>query len=342
MRIAVALIPLTALALSGCGPAASPTPPTPSVAVTTAKAARGGLPAIVSGYGTVSPTLDGAQTLSSAQPGQVVGLTTTPGAAVQAGQALLTFAVAPTARGTYQQAITALATAQKQRANTAQLLAQQLATTDQLAQADKAVTDARVVLDALGAEGASQAVRTFVAPFDGVVTAIPVALGDRTAAGAPLVTVARNDGLVVTVGIDPALRSGVAAGQSASLTRLSGGQALTGRVVRADSALNPRTRLVDVDIAFPTGALLPGEALQAAISTNTMSGWIVPHAAVVTATAPTRIFQVAGGKAHAVPVRLLLSSDAGDVVEGAVDAASPVIVDGAYQVSDGDAVRRGQ
>ena len=342
MRAALSAIPLVALVLAGCGQSKPATPPKPSVAVTTVNALRGSLPATVDAYGTVGPALDGAQTLSSAQPGQVLSLSATSGAAVRAGQALITFAVAPTARGSYLQAAAALAAAQKQRANTAQLLAQQLATTDQLAQADKAVADARASLDALGAEGAGQAIRTFTAPFDGIVTAVPVAQGDRTAAGAPLITIARGDGLVVTVGVDPAQRGGVAVGQSASLRRLSGGPILNGRVVRADSALNPRTRLVDIDIGFPTGQLLPGEAIQAAVQTATVSGWVVSHAAVVTANGPARVFQVAGGKAKAVPVNILLTSDAGDVVEGAMSAAQPVIVDGAYQVSDGDAVRRGQ
>lgn len=342
MRAAVSLVPLVAVLLTGCGQSQPAATPAPSVAVTTAKAAQGGLPATVVAYGTVGPALDGAQTLSSAQPGQVMSLSATPGAAVKAGQPLVVFAVAPTARGTYLQAVAALAVAQKQRANTAQLLAQQLATTDQLAQADKAVADARASLDALGAEGAGQAVRTFVAPFDGVVTAVPVAQGDRTAPGAPLITVARGNGLVVTVGIDPAQRGGVAVGQPVLLNRLSGGASLSGHVVRADSALNPRTRLVDIDVGFPAGQLLPGEAMQASVQTGTVSGWVVPHAAVVTANGPARVFQVAGGKAKAVPVRVLLASDAGDVVEGAVNAAQPVIVDGAYQVSDGDAVRRGQ
>ncbi len=342
MRAALSAIPLVALVLAGCGQSKPTTPPTPSVAVTTVNATRGSLPATVDAYGTVGAALDGAQTLSSAQPGQVLSLSATPGAAVKAGQTLVTFAVAPTARGAYLQAAAGLAAAQKQRANTAQLLAQQLATTDQLAQADKAVADARASLDALGAEGAGQAIRTFTAPFDGIVTAVPVAQGDRTTAGAPLITIARGNGLVVTVGVDPAQRGGVAVGQSASLRRLSGGPSLSGRVVRADSALNPRTRLVDIDIGFPAGQLLPGEAIQAAVQTGTVSGWVVPHAAVVTANGPARVFQTAGGKAKAVPVKILLTSDAGDVVEGAMSAAQPIIVDGAYQVSDGDAVRRGQ
>ncbi|PMU30522.1 efflux transporter periplasmic adaptor subunit, partial [Pseudomonas sp. FW305-47B] len=83
-----------------------------------------------------------------------------------------------------------------------------------------------------------------------------------------LLTVARAGGIVVTAGVDPAERDKVAIGQSASVLRLSGGAALSGHVLRVSQALNAKTRMVDVDITFPAGALLPGEAIQVAIATG--------------------------------------------------------------------------
>ena len=65
----------------------------------------------------------------------------------------------------------------------------------------------------------------------------------------------------------------------------------------------------------------------------------MPHAAVVTAGGRPRVFQIRDGKAKAVPVAVRLSSDAGDVVDGALSPRLPLIVAGAYQVTDGDAVR---
>ena len=328
-----------AIALASCGSAPTPAP-TPSVLVGIAKARRGSLPATVVAYGSVAPALGGTQTFSMPQPGQVTTLLAAPGMAVRAGQQLATFATAPTAQGTYQQAANAVTAARKQQATTAQLFGQQLATQDQLVQANKAVADAQAMLAALRAEGAGQPVRSIVAPFDGVVTAVAVAQGDRTQPDATILTVARTGSIVVTAGIDPADRAGVAAGQAATLKRLSGGMSLVGRVIRVGGALNTQTRLVDVDIGFPVGSLLPGEAMRVAIETRQIPGWVVPHEAVVTAGGPARVFQMVGGKAKAVPVRVALASDEQDVVEGNLDAAKPLIVAGAYQVNDGDAVRR--
>ena len=329
------------LVLSACGSKPQAPPLAPSVLVTTQGVVRGSLPDTVDGYGATGAGLNGSQTLSVAQAGQVMRLSATTGLAVRAGQPLVTFAVAPAARSSYQQALDALAAAQKQHDTTAQLVGQQLATRDQLVQAERAVTDAQAALSALRADGAGQAVQTLTAPFNGLVTAIGAAQGDRTPPGAALVTVARTDGLVVTVGIDPAEQARLRVGQAATLERLAGGPPVQGRVLRVGAALNAKTRLVDADIGFPPGALLPGEAMRASIAVGQVGGWIVPHRAVATANGPARVFQVVGGRAKAVPVTLSLSSPTSDVVQGAIDPARPLIVDGAYQVSDGDAVRSG-
>lgn len=348
MRRMIALSALLA-PLAGCGtlPDADRQESEPSVLVSLTRPTRGSLPQEIEAFGAATPATNGTETISMAQPGQITSLAVTPGSAVYAGQTLATFALAPTARSTFLQAQEALLAAQKQRASTAQLLAQQLATRDQLVQADKAVSDARVALAGLRAEGAGQAMQTLRAPFAGVVIAISVAQGDRTQPGAPIMTLARAGGIVVTVGVDPARRAALSVGQPARLAPLAGGAPIMGHVLRIDSTLNPRTRMIDVDLAFatgafPTGVLLPGEGVQAMIATGQVSGWVVPHKAVVTADGPAHVFQAVGGKAKAVPVRVALSSDSGDVVEGALDPARPIIVDGAYQVQDGIAIRQDQ
>ncbi|HWU03752.1 MAG TPA: efflux RND transporter periplasmic adaptor subunit [Novosphingobium sp.] len=330
-------------------PAACSAPPaadeaSPSALVTTQAARQGSAPVVLAAYGSARPSADGAQTLSSAQPGQVTALLVAPGAAVRAGQPLLAFALAPTARAAYLQAASALAAAQKQRATIAQLLTQQLATRDQLVQAEKAVDDARAALAGLAGEGAGQSAKTFTAPFDGIVTAITVAQGDRTAPDAPLLTVARARDIVVTVGVQPQDRASVRAGQSVMLQRLSGGAGMAGHVLRIASALNPRTRMMDADIAVPAGAILPGgiligEGMRADIHTGDVQGWLVPHQAVVTANGAPHVFQLRAGKARAVGVAVVQQGPGGDVVRGAIDPNARLIVEGAYQVEDGMAVR---
>lgn len=326
--------------LAGCGNSAQPDQaPTPKVLVGLQTMTRGSATDWLTAYGSAAPSINGSQTISVPQPGQVSRLGVAPGAAVHAGQMLVVFTTAPSSVSVYKQAVTTLATAQRQQGTTAQLLTQQLATRDQLAQADKAVADAEAAIAALKSEGAGQAVRTLAAPFNGVVTNIAVAQGDRTQPGVPLLTIARTGDIIATVGVDASDRARVHDGQRARIAKLNGGAPIPGRVIRVDAVLNLKTRLIDVDLTFPANALLPNEALRGEIAVGQVGGWLVPHRAVVTAGGPTRIYQEVGGKAHAVPVRLLLAGDTVDVVDGKADPNRRLIVEGAYQVADGDAVR---
>lgn len=331
---------LPVVLLSGCGSSTTPDPaPAPSVLVGLQHIEQGSTPEWVTAYGSAAPAISGSEMISVPQPGQVSRLAVTPGSTVRAGQVLAVFTTDPSAVSSYQQAVTTLSTAQKQRGTTAQLLTQQLATHDQLVQADKAVADAQAAIVALQRSGAGQPTRTLTAPFSGVVTTVTVAQGDRTQAGAPLATLARAGSIVATVGLDPAKASRVRVGQQARIARLNGGPAIPGRVIRVDGVLNPKTHLIDVDLSFPAGAVLPNEALKGDIAVGTVAGWIVPHRAVVTANGPTSIFQLVAGKAHLVRVNLLLPGDQVDVVEGPVLPNKLLIVDGAYQVKDGEPVR---
>lgn len=339
MKAVLALLPV---ALAACSASTPEAPPSPTTLVTVTRPQRGDAPRLVEAFGTVAPAAVGVQTLSIAQPGQVVALSTTTGAAVRPGQPLAVFAVAPTARSAYVQATDALRAAAKQRGTTAELLGQQLATQDQLVQADKAVADARSALAALRAEGAGAGTTTLRAPFAGVVTAVPVGAGDRTQAGQALITVARSGAMLVTVGVDPSLRPQLHTSSPVTLSRLSDGSAaIAGYVVRVGAALNPRTHQIDVDVGYPAGALLPGEPIRAAIAVGSVSGWTVPHRSVVVdADGKAQVFQVAAGKAKAVAVTVLAGGSDRDTVTGPIDSRLPLVVDGAYQLNDGVPIRR--
>jgi multidrug efflux pump subunit AcrA (membrane-fusion protein) len=198
---------------------------TPSVLVWTQAPVRGSLPDSVTAYGTAVPAVNGGMTLSVQSEGRVLKLFVTPGEAVHAGQALVDFEISAAARSNYEQAISALKLGQEERTRTARLLAQQLATRDQLAKADKATADAQAALSALEREYGGKPRHTLVAPFDGVVSAVPVAQGARVQPGIALVSLTRTNGLVVTVGVEPAQRHRLQLGQPVQLEALGSPQA---------------------------------------------------------------------------------------------------------------------
>jgi RND family efflux transporter MFP subunit len=312
---------------------------TPTVLVSTQTPARGSIPDTLIAYGTAVPKANGGITLSVQSDGRVLELFVTPGEAVHTGERLLDFEISAAALSNYQQATSALKLAREEQTRIARLLAQQLATRDQLAKAGKAVADAQAALHALEREYGGKPRRSLVAPFDGVVGSIPVAQGARVQPGTPLIALTRSDGLVVTVGVEPAQRRRLQLSQLAQLESLSSvGTVLHGKVVRIDHMLNPTSRLVDVDVAL-SEAPLQGEAFRVQIELGRIEGWLVPHDAVLTDSLGAYVFQVKGGKAVRVAVKLLGDDGTTSVVEGSMDAHGLLVTQGSYQLSDGAAVR---
>ncbi|MDR3416424.1 MAG: efflux RND transporter periplasmic adaptor subunit [Nevskia sp.] len=328
---------MAALALLALAAAADDTPG--SVLVQTQAPQRGSLPDWITAYGSAVPAVNGGMTLSVQAEGRVVGIHVTAGEAVRAGQGLLDFQLSAAAVSAYKQAQTALALAHTEQEHVARLLTQQLATLDQQAQADKAVSDAQSALEALEREHGGKPLQTIVAPYDSVVSALPVAQGDRVQPGTPLLTLTRSGGLVVTAGVEPALRARLKLGQRVTLEPLAEGEStLDGKVVRIDRMLNPKTRLIDVDIV-PAGEALQGAAYRARIETGTLQGWLVPRDAVLSDEQGEYLFQAADGKAVRVAVRRLGGDDQRSVVDGPLDPQRPLVSAGNYQLSDGAALR---
>ena len=312
-----------------------------SVLVTTVPAKQGTLPEILSAYGAAEPAPDGATSISLLRGGQIASLHVTPGETVRKNDPLLEFGADPATIATYEQAVSALAAAQRDRTQTSELLQQQLATRAQLAHADKAVADAQTALDALNRAGGGKPVETIRAPFDGVVTSIAVGPGDRIQPSAPLLQLARADRLVVAVGVEPSDRAKVAAGAPVRFAPLADkGAPIDGTVASVSGMIDPKTRLVEALIRpAAESAVLPGAQYRADIEIGRFTGWLVPREALLLDETGARLFQVADGKAVGVPVTILGQSGDMTAVDGALDPSRPIVVVGSYQLTDGAAVR---
>ena len=317
----------------------------PSVLVRTQPARFGEIPETLTTYGSAVFDAGSVMTLSVQRDGRVERIAVAPGEAVTAGQVLITFGASAQSANSFRQAQSALVLARQQQLHAGQLLAQHLVTRDQKAQADKAVSDAANNLQALRTEGADTVSQNLKAPFDGVVQAIPVRRGDRLQPGAALVVLAGSEGVMVTVGLEPALLGRVHPGQPARLQAIGGEPgaaqpAVAGHVRRVAGQIDPRTRLVNVDLAVdPAQPVLPGEAFRAELEVGRVQGWQVPHEAVMFDGADTVLYQIAGGRARRIVVQVRATGNGQDIVTGPLDAARAVVVAGAYQLHDGMAVR---
>ncbi|MDB5945308.1 MAG: Cobalt/zinc/cadmium efflux transporter [Ramlibacter sp.] len=322
---------------------ASAPAPEPLALVATQAPTRQQLPVQIIGYGEV--TTGQIDAVSFPRAGQVSRLLVTVGQPVARGTPLATLATDPNVLTAFQQAVNAVSFAQRELGRIQELYDLKLATQSQLDGAHKALQDAESSLATQRKLGGAIESGTVWAPFDGIVTAVPVSLGDRIQAGATILQLGHADALRVQLGLEPSEARLVRKGMAATVTALQD-QApdVAGSVALVKELLDPKTQLSDVIVVLAPGAgrvLVPGSRVRASIATGHQQGWALPRQAVLSDDQGSYVFQVANGRAHRVQVVQQQESGRLVGVSGPVDAGLPVVVLGNYELQDGMKVREG-
>ena len=332
--------------LAGCGHGAAndedAAAPPGLVAVTTVMPTQQVFHDTVEAWGSAIGDPQRARAISLAHGGQVAAENVAAGQMVKRGQPLLLVTPDPVARSSYRQAQSGLTLASGELQRTEQLAAQRLATQSQLAAAHKALADAQAALDAQRALGGGAAEEAVNAPADGVVTVLSVGLGERFAANAPLLGFTPAHALVAELGVQPEDAAKLHVGMPVRLRSVYGAADFAGSLSMLGQSIDPQTHLLPAQVELPAAAsatLLAGAALDAQIRTDDFNAWAVPRAAVLHDEHGDYLFQVEHG--HAKRIGVTVHSPDGDTVgvQGALDAQAKVIVLGAYELNDGDAVR---
>lgn len=313
--------------------------PSPSVLVQTAALQRGSLPRIVTVFGKAEASASMQEDITAPSSAVVDAIFVKTGQQVKAGDRLARLGPTAETAAAYRKAASSLDDARGLVARTRTLLAQHLATQQQLADAQKALSDAQASLDALIAGGASTP-RTLTSSDAGVVTSISVSHGAIVTAGTTLLSIARANGLVLAAGAPPEQAKEISKGDAATISPLGGRDVAHGTVLLRGSIVDAKTGLVPLEIALPEGALLAGQAAQAQIVTKIVEGYLVPHKAIlVDGSGAPYVVQAKQMIAHHIPVKILLSAGAKDVIAGTLDPQAALVLAGNYQLKDGMHVR---
>ncbi|HEY1899498.1 MAG TPA: efflux RND transporter periplasmic adaptor subunit [Steroidobacteraceae bacterium] len=338
MRSAIVLCLGTAVASVPAG-VAHAGPDTPSVLVQTTPLRQGDLPRTVMAYGSVQadPSVHGAVVAPLAAT--ISAIYVRVGQEVPRGAALVQLEPTPQTRAAYAQAQSALQAASTSLKRTQDLLSEQLATRQQVADAERALADARATLTALQAQGAAGPT-ILRAPHRAIVTALSANLNTIVTEGAALLDLARPDGLVLLAGVVPDQAASIAPGDKADVSEVDGNRHAAGRVLLRGSVVDPGDGLVPIHISLPPGALLPGQTAQAQVTTGSVHGYLLPHQSIlVDDSGDPYVVQAVRGVAKFVHVRILGSEADQDVVDGPFDRTAPLVLAGNYQLQDGMTVR---
>ena len=187
-----------------------------------------------------------------------------------------------------------------------------------------------------------------LAPASGVIAEKTATVGDIASAGTPLFQIISGDQLELAVKIPQTQLAQVSLGAPVQITSDSDPTLrVEGSVRSIDPTVDPQTREATVKVGLPgSDRLRPGMFLKAAIVTGSRQGVVVPAEAVL--PQPDGGFVVytlgADGKAVAQTVdvgdRLPATADtpARTEIRSGLRANTPVIVEGASYVQDGDTV----
>ncbi|MGA9851802.1 MAG: efflux RND transporter periplasmic adaptor subunit [Gammaproteobacteria bacterium] len=313
----------------------------PSVLVQTAVIAERTVAMTVQSFGTIEPGPRHLKEIVAARASEVE-LNVLAGAQVKRGDALVTLSATPESAMLYTQAKSQADYARSSLERTRSLFKEKLATRDQLAAAEKTLSDAEANLTAQQQMGGGHAV-VVRAPMSGVVTAVNVASGARVVANTSVLTLVEQGGLFARLGVTPGQASAIQIGMPVILdSAFNSKSSLQSKVSQVSGQVDPASGLVDVLVPV-TGksaeAFLPGTQLTAEITTMRVHSLAVPRSAVLRDAQGAYVFIVGHNVAHRVNVKTGNDDGTWIAVRGPLQAGDRVVTLGNYELTDGMTVR---
>ncbi len=282
-------------------------------------------------------------TINVPQAGQISQILVIVGQQVRRGEILAILSTDPIAQASYAQALTSEKFAVNEVRRIDELVSLQLATQSQLDAAKKQLDDAESNLLTQKKLGSNVTNSKILAPFDGVIANLIVALGERIPAGGGILQLGRTDTLRVQLGIEPAQSRLIRSGMSVSVTSVQDVSKISVlKIGDVQNLVDSKTQLVNAFADLPVktnSALIAGMRVQGIIQIGKNLVWEIPRQAVLTDDKGTYLFQILDKKAHRIPVTKVIETSSTYGVDGNLNPSIPVVVLGNYELQDGMSVR---
>ncbi|MGA9854355.1 MAG: efflux RND transporter periplasmic adaptor subunit [Gammaproteobacteria bacterium] len=292
-------------------------------------------------YGTLQAAPRENRTLAASRDSIIAGVAVTSGERVHKGQLLITLAPTPQSHIAWVQAKSGLAYAKTALQRTRSLYKEHLATREQLAAAEKELSDAQATLTVAQQAGGNRPL-PMRATGNAVVTSVMVNTGEQVAANTALLTLAAQGGLQARLGVAPEQAGALHAGLPVTLHSIFNPDIrVSGKITSVGGMLDPDTGLYDVFVHLPraTHDVLLGEQVQGEITLSDARSLAVPRSAVLRDAHGAYVFIVHKHVARRVDVKTGFDDDTWIAVQGELHAGEQVVTLGNYELEDGMAVR---
>lgn len=318
----------------------------PTAAVRTEQLKKQVVAASITGYGIIGTDSLTTANINFPVAGQVSRLFVNQGELVAKGSPLVELTLSVNDALSFSQARSNLDFARSELTRTQSMADRQMATRSQLEQSRKNVSDAEAALAAQQKLGTDIGVKMIHAPFDGIVSQVSVAPGDRLQAGITALQLARRDRMKVIIGIEPEEMRRVRPGMPVQVSPVfDEHRIVNGRVDKVFGMINPQTRMVDVALKLGSKhipSMAPGTRIKGVITLKNWNGYAVPRRSVLNDTGGAYLFVVRKGLARRVAVKAGIEADGVVAVSGSLEPRDRVVVMGNYELRDGMAVREEQ
>jgi RND family efflux transporter MFP subunit len=292
-------------------------------------------------YGILEPAPLENRTLAASRDSIVAGVAVSGGERVHKGQLLVMLAPTPQSRIAWVQDKSGLAYARTALQRTRSLYKEHLATREQLAAAEKALSDAQAALAAAQQAGGGGTL-SMRASGNAVVTSVMVNTGEQVAANTALLTLTVQGGLQARLGVAPEQALALHAGLPVSLHSVFDPDvSVNGKIASVAGMLDANTGLLDVFVQLQRTAhgALPGTQVEGEITLSDARSLAVPRSAVLHDDRGSYVFIVNKHTAHRIDVKTGADDGSWIAVSGDLKAGEPVVTLGNYELSDGMQVR---
>ncbi len=183
--------------------------------------------------------------------------------------------------------------------------------------------------------------RVLRAPFDGIVGLAQVDPGDRVTPETAIVQLDDRRRLLLDFDLPEPYLARIEPGQPVSATSVAyPGRRFEGKLVQIDSRVAPETRTLRLRAELPNDddLLRPGMSFQVRLALPGVRQLQVPELALQWGREGGHVWAVRDGQATQVAVRLVRRLEDSVLVDGALVAGEPVVVEGVQRLRPGRAV----
>jgi membrane fusion protein (multidrug efflux system) len=296
----------------------------------------------VTAFGTVAADPNSQFVVVSPIDGIVRKLNAYTGQVVPAGEVVADIEPGPGTRAQFAQLQSAVTNTEQQLEHTRRLFAQQLATKDQVATAEKTLADARAQLEVQKALGAGEDKVVLRASKTGIVTNLTAQIGAEVAAKAPIAEFADRTSLMIQLGIEPSDASEINPGDKVQLEQLfANGPAVPATIASVGAMVDPTTRLLGALVQVTGDAARQfalGETVKATVATMQVETLTIPRLAVLYDGDQPYVFRVKDGHAYRQDVKLSQTKGETVWVDGGLQAGERVAISNVVELSNGTLV----